>query len=182
MAEPYTSDLAKHMEAMITMLAACARFQTMVGAVDATAAKSRIVEVWGGLPRDTGTIDSRTGKTLPTDATAESDAFPIAAPHAYVMNDTWDVDETAFRFEEVDYRDVIMLVIPYASGFPAEIARNAQNVADVIRQEMQDQAGEVGKLFDFRLSTERLTAAEIQHEIGELRDHSVYRLVVAGRG
>lgn len=126
----------------IAMLAGSATFQTLVGATDALTALSKIIEHDGGTPSSQAGV---AGKAKACDGTS----FTLAgASWAQVAQTTVPGDSTvATGWTKRSGEIRIALVIkPTASHTPPERTRNAANITGLVRDEIEAQLGQPGKL------------------------------------
>lgn len=136
----YDSYLAKVVEYAITMLAGSATFRTLVAAASPTAAKSWIVESWGGDPATAGLA----GKAKAVDGTA----FVAVPPFAHVHSP--GMDPASAGIGVFTYTGEVFIGLLQARKLtgetPAEQFRRARNIGDAIRAEIQAQFGGTGVL------------------------------------
>jgi hypothetical protein len=121
---------AKAVDLAITMLANSTTFQTLVGAANATAAKAKIIESWGGNPGRTG----GKGKATATDGTQ----FTINPPFAVVHQS--EIDTELGGVASIDYSGSIGIELHLArvtaTDSPPETFRRGRNTLGFIRAEL----------------------------------------------
>lgn len=131
----YDSYLAKVVEYAITMLAASATFRTLVAAADSAAAKTRIIESWGGAPTQAGGV----AKAKAVDGTSFTTTPPFAHVHATGM------DPTSAGIGVYTYRGDVLIGLVQARKLtgetPAEQFRRARNIADAVRADLMAMFG-----------------------------------------
>lgn len=134
----YTSYKASATLAAITMLSASSTFQTLVGAANATAAKAKIIEEWGGTPKLAG----GQGKAIACD----NSAFTATPPYAILRVPEIQTELIGVGFYR--FRGEVELVLLQArkltSETPPESMRRSTNIADAIRDEILAQFGSSG--------------------------------------
>lgn len=138
-AVPYTSYEAAVIGYAIAMVAGSAAFRTLVGAADAMAALGFIVEFDGGDQAEAGE-----GQAI----AANGVAFDMTPPYAQVASMSFPTDdEQAFGWTKREGAVLVAIVIPPTTGHTApERTRNALNVLGTIRNEIEAQFGQSGKL------------------------------------
>lgn len=130
---PVTADSyeAQAVERGIAMLANSSTFQALVGAANATQAKAKIIESWGGNPGRTG----GKGKATATDGTQ----FTLTAPFAVVHQS--ELDTELGGVASIDYAGSIGIALHLArvtsTDSPPETFRRGRNTIGAIRAELQ---------------------------------------------
>ena len=139
MSVPYSSYEAAVVGHAIAMVAGSAAFRTLVGAADATAALGFIIEYDGGDPAEAGDRQAIAANGVP---------FDQAPPFAQVASMQFPTDdEQAFGWIKREGAVLVAIVIPPTPGHTApERTRNALNVLGTIRDELDAQFGQAGKL------------------------------------
>jgi hypothetical protein len=155
MAEPFSSYESAVVQAVIAMLADSTTFRTLVGADDAEGAKTRIVETWSGVAEG----NEANGTATPV----EGPDFDLGDGEPWAIVDLVDmsVDQPALGVSVPNWRASINLYIPIpADLLPPEIIRRGRNIVGGIRQDCENQAGDIGKPAWFTTSIEGPTIPE----------------------
>ena len=132
---PVTADSyeSKVSEAAVTLLAACAAFQTLTGTASTAAAKGKILEDWAGRDDSAAAVTFRA-----SDGTALSIAATFAAVR---VTDT----QTEQRAQGTWGRSGTCLAVLFLKGdtadTPGEAFRRARNAQGSIRAQMEAQIG-----------------------------------------
>ena len=139
MTVPYSSYEAAVIDYAIAMLCGAATFRTLVGAADAAAARGRVIEFDGGDPAEAGSDKA---------IAADGSSFTIAPPYAQVAAMQFPTDdEVAIGWTKRTGDVLIAVVLPPTAGHkPPERPRNALNLLGAIRDEIEAQFGQAGKL------------------------------------
>lgn len=166
----YDSYLAKVVEAGITMLAASATFRTLVGAADSAAAKTRIVESWGGAPAQAGGA----AKAKAVDGTSFTAAPPFGHVHSPGMQQ--ELAGVGFYIYRGDVMIGLVQVRKLTGETPAEQFRRARNIADGVRADLTAMFGTTGC---FAQGTIDIDGPELPDETGADGDALVATLILS---
>lgn len=157
----YDSYEAKAVERVIAMLADSATFRTLVAAATAAAAKQRIVESWGGEPRDAAGDE----RAVACDGTAFAAVPPFAHVHCAELTPTLE------GIGVYSYAGTVMigLAMPRRAALetPGEAMRRGRNVLGAIRLELTTMLGGSTYLATATISTQ---GPEVPDDTGADRD------------
>jgi hypothetical protein len=137
MTEAYTSYEAKVVGNGVSMLAGCAAFRTLVGAADATAAKSFILESWGGDHVVNANGDGNTATACDGSTVDLSAAF--GSVHCERVPAELIGVGVESRSGEVQI--LVELPEPPEGETPGETLRRARNLGGTIRDQLRNQLG-----------------------------------------
>lgn len=160
----------------VSMLAACARFQSCAGAADATAALGFIVESTSGTPgMNAGVLGNGTavnGAALDLEAPFYAIVgLPDGVTSSAGGAGGWDDREFSIGIRLVHHRKKTGESAP-------DGARRAFNDHGVIRAQLEAQKGSSAALADFEVSSSGL----FMDEEGVHRDHIITELTITARG